>query len=117
MNKKNNHIRARLKQIYQSINSIDRWMIDVSLDSFLNNEILQSAVCYQLLIISEAVHNLPDDFTTKYQYSWYKPKAIKSILLHKHFGVDMKMIYHTREKDLPGFSAFINTLIEKTNHE
>jgi uncharacterized protein with HEPN domain len=92
-------------------------MIDVSLDSFLRNEILQSAICYQLLIISEAVHNLPDDFTANHQYPWYKPKAIKNFLLHKHFGVDMKMVYYTQQKDMPGFKAFIDDLIKKIENE
>lgn len=117
MKEKANYISARLKHIIKAIAMIDRSMSDVSMDSFLNDEILQSAVCYQFLIIGEVVRNLPVEFTEKHDYPWYKPRSFRNFLAHEYFGVDMKMVYYTHQKDMPGFITYINELTEKIKDE
>ncbi|MBN2729968.1 MAG: DUF86 domain-containing protein [Bacteroidales bacterium] len=117
MKEKANYIIFRLKHIIKAIDMIDRSMTDVTVDSFLEDEVLQSAVCYQFLIIGEAVRNLPVEFTEKHDYPWYKPRSFRNFLAHEYFGVDMKMVYYTQQKDMPGFRTYINELIEKTKDE
>lgn len=113
MKEKNNHIIARLKHIIKAIDMIDRSKADVTLDSFLEDEVLQSAVCYQFLIIGEAVRNLPVEFTKKHDYPRYKPRSFSSFLAHEYFEVYMKTVYYTQQIDMPGFRTYIYELNKK----
>ncbi|MBW2608589.1 MAG: DUF86 domain-containing protein [Deltaproteobacteria bacterium] len=62
----------------------------------------QDAVCRRLEIIGEAANKLHEDFIGKYpQIPWNKIVAMRNILIHEYFSVDLDQVWNTIETDLP----------------
>ncbi|HBG71050.1 MAG: hypothetical protein A2W93_02900 [Bacteroidetes bacterium GWF2_43_63] len=111
MKKSKESYRFRLEHIIDAIKNIELISKDLSRDEFVSDLTTSSAVCYQFLIIGEAISSLPTEITDKYKYSWYKPRSFRNFLAHEYFGVDLIMVFDTIHKDLPEFRKLITRMI------
>ncbi|MGD9492641.1 MAG: DUF86 domain-containing protein [Bacteroidales bacterium] len=111
MKKSKESYKFRLEHIVDAINNIEIISKDLSRDEFVSDLTASSAVCYQFLIIGEAVASLPAEITDLYKYSWYKPRSSRNFLSHGYFGVDRIMVFDTIKKDLPELRKLINKII------
>ncbi len=90
-----------INHILESISAIEQYCSDISREEFLKNTQIQDAVCRRLEIIGEAANKLDTEFTDKYpDIPWFKIVAMRNILIHEYFVVDMERVYNTVQKDL-----------------
>ncbi|MGD9335165.1 MAG: DUF86 domain-containing protein [Desulfobacterales bacterium] len=62
---------------------------------------MQDAVCRRLEIIGEAA-KLESEFKEQFlNIPWYKIVAMRNILIHEYFAVDLDQVWNTIQKDLP----------------
>lgn len=102
-----------LKHILESIDWIEKEIKGLSEQQFKNDVPIQDAVIRRLEIIGEAIRNLPDDFKqANPEVSWNKPMAMRNILIHNYFGVDLNIVWDTVIQALPGFKRQIQELVE-----
>ncbi len=102
-----------LQHILESIQTIEEYTQRLSEDAFLDDRKTQDAVVRRLEIIGEAVRKLPEE--TKHLASdaaWRQIIAMRNILIHEYFGVDLKLVWRVIEKDLPAFKKHVETLLE-----
>lgn len=124
-------LKNRLEQLYTSINKIKRYE-DISLEEFLEDDIIQDVVEYNLFIainmmIDIAVHIVIDNnlgkintmgeafeilckekYITKDEMIIYKNiVAFRNILSHEYVKIDKKMVYEIMKKNLVDFDKFI----------
>ncbi len=100
----------RIQHVIEAIENINKIVENINKDEFKNNIIVNSALCYQFLIIGEAISALPNDFLEKYDYPWYKPRSFRNFLAHEYFGVDMNIVFDTIRTDLPELRIFLDTI-------
>ncbi len=104
----------RLKHINDAIEAINEFTKGASKEEFLNNYMLNSAVVRQFEIIGEAVRQLSDNFKQEHNnIDWKNPNALRNILIHEYFKVDLEIIWKTVQTSLPEFSNKIIKLISK----
>ncbi len=102
-----------LKHILESIEQVEDYTKDLSEDRFMESIEKQDAVIRRLEIIGEAVKNLPEDFKEKHaDVEWNKAMAIRNILIHQYFGIDLKIVWDTVGESLPEFKKQIESLLE-----
>ncbi|HPB01764.1 MAG TPA: DUF86 domain-containing protein, partial [Bacteroidales bacterium] len=77
MKKSKESYRYRLQHIMDAISKIEIISKDLTRDEFISDITASSAVCYQFLIIGEAIASLPAEITDKYKYPWYKPRSFR----------------------------------------
>ncbi len=100
--------RTYLLHILEAIEKIDRYTATGSFDNFLNNDMMIDAVVREREIIGEAARNLSDTFQDKHsEIPWYKIKAMRNVLIHEYFGVDLKVVWDTCKTDMPAIKTFI----------
>lgn len=91
-----------LKDIIESMNRIDNYLIGVDYDSFLNNQMLIDAVIRNLEIIGEAAKNITEEVRSKYpEIPWRNMIGLRNILIHQYFGVDESIIWEVVQTNLP----------------
>lgn len=91
-----------LKDIIESVNRIDNYLIGVDYDSFLNNQMLIDAVIRNLEIIGEAAKNITEEVRSKYpEIPWRNMIGLRNILIHQYFGVDESIIWEVVQTNLP----------------
>ncbi|MPM25089.1 hypothetical protein SDC9_71579 [bioreactor metagenome] len=111
MKKNKDSYRYRLEHIIDAMNKIELISKDLSREKFVSDIAAGSAVCYQFLIIGEAIASLPAEMTNQYDYPWYKPRSFRNFLAHEYFGVDLIMVFDTIKKDLPELRQLITMMI------
>ena len=81
---------------------VRRHMQGVSLDTFAENEILQDAMMFRLIQISENARRLTDEYKAEYpQIPWGDVYGLRNRIVHDYGAVDLDIVYKALSKDIP----------------
>jgi uncharacterized protein with HEPN domain len=79
---------------------------------FFEDTMIQDAVIRNLEIIGEAVRGLPDDFRRRHpNIPWRSITALRNVLIHHYFGVDLEIVWRVVRRRLPGLKHYVQTLL------
>lgn len=92
--------KERLLDILDAITKIERYAAR-GREAFERDELIQVWILHHLQIIGEAVARLGDFCKAHPQVPWAEIIAMRNILVHEYFGVDLEEIWQTIERDLP----------------
>ena len=104
-----------LQHILDSIQAIEEYTEGWPEEAFLADRRTQDAVVRRLEIIGEAVGKFPGE-TKKLasEVAWEQITAMRNILIHEYFGVDLKLVWRVLQKDLPLFKKHVEALLKAT---
>jgi len=86
----------RIQDILASIQKIENYLADLTLDQFKQNELIIDAVVRNFEIIGEASKNIPLDIRKSHpMIPWEQMGGMRNVLIHEYFGVDVDTIWHT----------------------
>ena len=75
---------------------------NISLESFLNDDLIKRAVCMTVINIGEMVKGLTDNTTKKYKdIPWKKISGFRDIAAHKYETLKMGDVYSVVKQDYP----------------
>ena len=101
----------RLRDILDAIAGIERYAAR-GRDAFDQNELIQVWIVHHLQIIGEAAAQLSRKFHDAHpEVPWPQIVAMRNILVHEYFGVDLGEVWNAVERDLPGFKLAIEGLL------
>jgi len=106
--------RERLTDMLEAIEHIERYAIR-GRQAFEDNELTQTWIVHHLQIIGEAAARLDRSFHDAYpDIPWAAIVAMRNILVHDYFGLDVEQVWSAVEQDLPrlkiALQALSNTL-------
>ena len=104
-----------LKHIRDSINDIETYIKNVTLEEFLEykNKEKQDAVVRRIEIIGEAARNIPDDFKKNYHdISWREIAGMRNKLIHEYFGVDLELVWEVVKNDIPQLKKRLEKILK-----
>lgn len=79
---------------------------------FLKDELLQSGILHQLIIIGEAVKRLSDDFRKAHpEIPWKLIAGMRDRLTHGYFDVDLDEVWKTVDSDIPELIRLLKPLV------
>ncbi len=94
--------RAHLRDILESIDHINSYLVDASLEDYLADRKTRSAVERELQIISEAAIRLGGEADTLCPGpDWNDIRGMGNILRHVYHRVDDQIIWNAIQEDLP----------------
>lgn len=101
-----------LKHISDAIEKIERYLLDISLELFLENDMVIDAVVRELEIIGEAASKISLKFKTQYhRIPWNEMIGMRNRLIHEYFGVNKKIVWDTCKVDLKDLKEQISSLL------
>jgi uncharacterized protein with HEPN domain len=104
----------RIQDILKAIEKIERYTEDMALSHFKQDELVVDAVVRNFEIIGEASKNIPVSIHRSYpKIPWNEMNAMRNILIHEYFGVDVKILWHTAKNHLPELQKQLQTLLEE----
>jgi len=93
---------SSLRDIYEAIESIERFVRGMNFSVFKADEKTNAAVERKLLVLSEAARRLGDDAEKLCPgIPWKNIRGIGNWLRHQYDRVDPSLIWQTVERDLP----------------
>ena len=97
-----------IDDILVSIHAVQKYLIDVDYNTFIENRMLYSATIRELEIIGEAAGKISQNVKDKYPNVDYRTiKDFRNILAHEYFGVDMEIVYSIAKYKLPSLKEEI----------
>jgi uncharacterized protein with HEPN domain len=91
----------RLSDILAAIAKINDRIVG-SVDAFERDEMLQVWVIHHLQIIGEAARGVSQRVKDRYpEVGWPRIIALRNILVHEYFGLNMHQVWMVAQKELP----------------
>lgn len=102
-----------LAHILDSIEAIESFMEGIDSKEILSSSRkTKDAVLHNFAIIGEAVGNLEDEYIkNNADVEWDKIIAMRNIIIHEYFGIDMNLVWDTIKGDLPVLKKQIKMLL------
>ena len=88
----------RIEHILAAISSIREFMNGATLESFSKDEMLQSAVKWNFLIIGEAIRNVDQAILDKYPYPSHVPKSFLDYFIASYNEVKIERTYFATQE-------------------
>ncbi len=112
MKKDRERARERLNHIKSAIDKIEHYTKELQKHDFCDDSITNEAVLFQLSIIGEAIIHIDNDILKKYNYPWHKVRALRNVITHEYFGIQLDKIWSIIQDDFPELNKQIETIIE-----
>ena len=102
---------ASLIDILKAAKTEQRFKEMTNRAEFLEDELLQSGILHQLIIIGEAVRRLSKNFREIHPgVPWKLIAGMRDRLTHEYFDVDLDEVWKTMETDVPDLIKFLTPL-------
>jgi uncharacterized protein with HEPN domain len=109
--------KERLKDILDAIAAIERYAAR-GREAFEQEELIRTWIFYHIQLIGEAVARLGKAFHESYpEIPWAQIVAMRNVLVHEYFGVDLQEVWRTVERDLPVLKHQIEALVKRLEDE
>ena len=97
-----------LKDMLEAIQKIERYSEKMSLDTLLEDDLVQDAIIRNLEILGEAVKNIPEHVKNEHpDIEWKKIAGLRDIITHAYFGIDVEIIWDVVENKIPSLKKSI----------
>ncbi|PLX88638.1 MAG: hypothetical protein C0614_02385 [Desulfuromonas sp.] len=104
-----------LDDLLEAGQAIQDYVDKLSFEEFCSDRMRQSAVIREFEIIGEAVGKLPDDLKRDAPgVAWQDIKDFRNLLIHEYFGVDLAIVWHVIQNDLPDLLQQVELLRRKS---
>jgi len=105
--------RERLLDMLEAIERIERYGAKGRIE-FEKDELIQTWVVHHLQIVGEAAAKLGREFHEQNPaIPWPQVVAMRNVLVHDYFGVDLEEVWRVVERDLPELKRKLEKLADK----
>ena len=102
-----------LKHIRDSIAKVETYTA-AGRTLFFQDTMIQDAVIRNLEVIGEAVRNLSPEFKRQHpELPWRSIAALRNVLIHEYFGVDLEIVWRIVQRRLPALKRHIETFLDR----
>ena len=106
----------RIQDILDALERIDQYIQGTDLNQFKSDQRTIDAVVRNLEIIGEAASRIPEPIIQNHhQIPWKYMKAMRNLLIHEYFGVNVEIIWQTIKHDLPPLKHQLREIIQENN--
>jgi uncharacterized protein with HEPN domain len=103
--------RDRLADINQAIQRILE-KLPADKDEFTKSDLLQVWIPSHIQIIGEAANGISQESRKKHQdIPWKDIIAMRHLLVHQYFGIDLDEVWNTTQQDLPRLKKEIDRML------
>jgi len=104
-----------LSDILEAGDAIEQFLSGIDKNTFINSDLIRSAVLQKLTIIGEAAARIPKSFRDQYKdIEWADIIAFRNLVVHTYFSVDWSIVWTAAIKDIPELKQKVRFIVSKT---
>jgi uncharacterized protein with HEPN domain len=105
--------RERLLDILEAIQLVEQYSIRGRV-VFDQEPLIQVWIVHYLQIVGEAVRHLSGEFVNAHpEISWAQIIAMRNILVHDYFGIDLEEVWSAVEQDIPDLKRQVQNILKQ----
>ncbi|ACL26147.1 HepT-like ribonuclease domain-containing protein [Chloroflexus aggregans] len=109
--------KERLRAILDAISRIGRYAARGQA-AFEQEERIQTEVVYHMQLIGEAAVRLGNAVHESHpEIPWAQIVAMRNVVVHEYFGVDLQEVWRTVERDLPVLKQQVEALVKRLEEQ
>lgn len=105
--------KERLEHMLKTIEDIEAFVLNQSIEDFCQNAVLNNAVLYNFTVMGEALIHIENEKLDKYEYPWYKVRSFRNLIAHEYFNIKLSAVWEIIQQDLPELKTIIQTMLKK----
>jgi len=103
----------RLVDIREAIQRIME-KLPSSKEEFIRSDLLQVWILYHIQVTGEAANSISAEFKDKHpKVPWKDIIAMRHLLVHQYFGIDLDEVWNTAHQDLPRLKQEIERILKR----
>ena len=103
-----------LTDIIEAADAIQRFLGNADRNTFLKDELLQSAVLQKLMVIGEAASRLPKEFRDRHsEIEWEDIIGFRNIAVHAYFAVEWSIVWVAATQEAPELRRKVGETLAK----
>lgn len=103
---------ATLVDLAQASERIAKFLAGTGREAFLTDELVQSAVLHQLLVVGEAAKRLSSEFRAAHpEMPWTDMAGMRDKLIHEYDVVDIEEVWLTATRDISALLAWLQGVL------
>jgi uncharacterized protein with HEPN domain len=104
--------RLYLADILEAAEAVSHFVVGMTEDDWIEDEVKQSAVMYRLIIIGEAAARLSKEFRERHpEIEWTDVIGFRNFAVHAYFAVSWSVVWVTATKDVPALAAQVAAIL------
>lgn len=106
----------RLQDILEAIERIEKYSKE-GRSSFTKNDLIQTWMLYHIQIIGEAASKISEEMRQIHvDIPWNPIVAMRNVLVHDYFGIDLDEVWNTIQKDIPELKRHIEKILKNNKN-
>jgi uncharacterized protein with HEPN domain len=103
----------RINDILEAIDKIHEYVKNKDFEAFRADSKTIDAVIRNFIVIGEAARNIPEEVAAKHpSVPWRLMSDMRNFAVHEYWGVELKTIWETIEKDLPPLVPLLKEVVK-----
>jgi uncharacterized protein with HEPN domain len=103
--------RLHIERIKEELLFINKTVLNLSEEDFINDDLSQHAIAMSLITIGECANHLTVEFKQCHpEIEWVQITAVRNIAAHGYWQLNMKQIWKAIVDDIPKLNDFFQRL-------
>jgi uncharacterized protein with HEPN domain len=103
----------RVEDILEAIGNTRAYAAGMTCEQFAADKKTIRAAAYEIGVIGEAVRHIPAEVRERHpELPWDKMQAMRNIVVHEYFRIDLNILWETVQRDLPPLVPRLREMLE-----
>ncbi|MBX5464508.1 MAG: DUF86 domain-containing protein [Clostridia bacterium] len=103
-----------VRDMLDAIALINEFVAGMTFERFTEDRNTQSAVIREIEVLGEAAKNVSGDLKARRpEVAWAKAAAMRDVVAHEYWGVDLRIVWDTIELNLPELESQLRSILNE----